>query len=813
MKKVLFTYLMLILVNSALYAQQINGIIKDYSKKELTGAVVSLLRAKDSTVVEQNTSLDGKYGFTTQDKDSFFVRINNVGFETAYSQIFYSGGEPVSIPAIFLSIADVKLRDVVVSARKPLIETKSDKIILNIEGSVNATGTDALELLRKSPGVMVDKDDQLSLNGKNGVQVYVDGRPSPLSPQDLSNYLKSLSSSQIEKIEIVTNPSSQYEAAGTAGIIDIRLKKNRSAGFHGNITTGVSMSCHTRTDDGFSVNYRNEKVNIFGSYNGSFGNAGMDLSLYRYINDTSFDQKNKLLFKNNSHSFKAGVDYTVNNKSTLGLLVNGSFASPVLENKNRTNILQQNSGIMIQRLDAANINNMKNNNINPGIYYSYNNGNGKSLMLNGDYANYSLNQNQQQPNTFLDADGNNIQGTRNYLIESPTLINIYSVKADYEQNTRIGHIALGGKFGYVKTDNILNQYKDEDGIMVFNKAASNLFHYTENVNAAYAKYSRDFKDFSVQGGVRAELTNIKGDLKKWENNITGLKAVNQTFRKNYLDFFPSVSVTFTPKTTSQFTLAYNRRIDRPVYKDINPFEYRINEYTFHKGSTDIRPQYSNTVSLAYIYKSRLNTVLSYSHVQDVFGQVIDTAAGLKGFLSNRNLGAQDITNLNINYSFQYKAYSLFANMNGYHSKYKASYGAGRDIDLGIWAANIYIQNSLRLSSTWSAELSGFYTTPSIWQGSMKSASMWSADAGVQKKAMQGRATIKVSVSDLFNSLDWSTYSNFSGQKVWASGKQETRQLKLSFTYRFGNVQAKNTQHIKSSAEEESKRVQTSGLGN
>lgn len=813
MKKRLFLYLMPVFVTTAVHAQQISGIVKDDSNNELTGAVASLLRAKDSTVVDQNISVDGKYSFAAPTTDSFLVRINNIGFETTYSLKFYAAGEPVVLPTMILRKADVKLKDVVVSVRKPMVETKPDKIVLNVEGTINATGTDALELLRKSPGVMIDKDDQLSVNGKNGVQVYIDGRPSPLSSQDLSNYLKSLSSSQIEAIEIITNPSSQYEAAGTAGVINIRLKKNKSAGFNGNISTGINVSCHTRVDDGISLNYRNNKLNVYGSYNGAYGNTGMDFNLYRSLNDTTLDQKNKLLFKNNSHNFKAGADYTLNAKNSLGLMVNGSFATPTLENTNYTYISDQTTGKVARTLDAANINKMKNDNVNTNIYYTYADGKGKNLTLTGDYGYYSLKQSQWQPNTFLDAEGKNVTDTRNYQIESPTRIDIYSAKADYEQNTGIGRIGFGGKFGYVKTDNTFDQYNEHSGTLTLDRNASNFFRYAENVNAAYAKYSREFKGFALQGGLRAELTSINGDLRKWENGTTDWVAINQNFSKNYLDFFPSVSVTLAPKTANQLTLAYNRRIDRPVYKDLNPFEYRINEYGFHKGSTDLSPQYSNTVSLTYTYKFRLNTTLSYSHVDDVFGQVVDTAAGLKSFLSNRNLATQDITNLNMSYSFQYKAYSFFASANGYYSKYQASYGTGRDINIDTWAANFFMQNSYSFGKDWSAELSGFYTTPAIWQGSMKSASIWSADAGVQKKILQGKATVKVSVSDLFNSLKWSANSDFSGQKVWASGKQETRQLKLSFTYRFDNHQAKGPRQIQSGAEEESKRVQTSGLGN
>ncbi|HEX2533513.1 MAG TPA: TonB-dependent receptor [Chitinophagaceae bacterium] len=812
MKKIFFILSMQLMLLFVGRAQHVQGTVADDNGKALSGATVSLLRAKDSSVVKFNLSQEGRYGFTPSGKDSFLVSISYVGFETAFSSPFHYSGEPLALALITLHRSEGKLQGIVVRSRKPLIESKGDKTVLHVEGTINATGTDALELLRKSPGVVVDNDERLSLNGKNGVQVYIDGRPSPLSGSDLSNYLRSLSSSQIEAIEIIANPSVNYEASGTAGVIHIRLRKSKTAGFNGSLSTGVSLSRNARFDEGFSINYRTKKFNAFGSYNGNFGNSGMDFNLYRTVKDTSFDQHSKLLFKNRSHAFKTGLDLTLDERSSIGLVVNGSFANPTLENRGTTPISYIPTGRVDRLLEAANINNMKNNNVNATLNYTYRDSAGRSLAVNGDYGYYSLDQTQWQPNTFYDADRKNVLSRKNYRIESPTRIDIYSVKADYEQNLGKGRLGIGGKFGYVKTNNTFRQYQETGGVATLDRSASNFFGYIENVNAAYVKFSREWKGLAVQGGVRAEQTRVEGDLngEKQAGNEWG--PANQSFSRSYLDFFPSISLTVAPKTASQFALAYSRRIDRPVYKDLNPFEYRINEYSFHKGSTDIRPQYSHIVSLTHTYKFKLNTTFSYSHVKDVFGQVVDTADGVKGFLSNRNLTAQNIANLNISYPFQYKSYSLFGSLNGYYSKYSASYGAGRDLNEDVWAANIFVQNSLNLGKGWNAELSGFYTTPSIWQGSLKSASMWSADAGLQKSFLNGKASVKASVSDLFNSLKWKATSDFAGQKSRVSGKQETRQAKVSFTWRFGNKDIKAARQMQSGSEEESKRVQSSNLG-
>src|SRR6185295_14680936 len=173
------------------------------------------------------------------------------------------------------------LQGVTVTSEKPMVEVKADKTIVNVEGTMNAVGNDAMELLRKSPGVTVDKDDNINLAGKNGVQIYIDGKPSPLTGTDLTSYLKSMQSAQIESIEIITNPSAKYEAAGNAGIINIRLKKNKAFGTNGSVSAGFNQGVYPKYNAGFSLNYRNNKFNIFGNYNYNKGKNENRLNLYR----------------------------------------------------------------------------------------------------------------------------------------------------------------------------------------------------------------------------------------------------------------------------------------------------------------------------------------------------------------------------------------------------------------------------------------------------------------------------------------------------------------------------------------------------
>ena len=260
----------------------------------------------------------------------------------------------------------------------------------------------------------------------------------------------------------------------------------------------------------------------------------------------------------------------------------------------------------------------------------------------------------------------------------------------------------------------------------------------------------------------------------------------------------------------QWGLSYSRRIDRPAYQDLNPFEFKLDEYTFMKGNINLRPQYSNSFSLTHTYKYKLNLALNYSHVKDIFAQVFDTVERSKAFVSKKNLATQDIASLQVSYPWQYKNYSLFTSISTNYSKYKADFGTGRQVDLAAFGFNFFAQNSLKFKKTWTAELSGFYNAPTVYNGTFRGKAMFNVDGGLGKQLLKGRAIAKLSVSDIFYSMRFRATSDFAGQTMKFSYRQESRQLKLSLLYRFGNNGVKAARQRTSGAEEELKRVQQSG---
>ena len=805
--------------STILTAQKITGIIKEDNGKISNAATVTLIKAKDSSVVKYAaTKEDGLYQFIGIPAGNYILKVSHVGFKQKFSDALVLGNDDITVPEILLNKLAGNLKEVTVTAERAMVEMKADKTIVNVEGTINAVGNDALELLRKSPGVMVDKDDNLSLAGKNGVQVYIDGKPSPLSGADLASYLKSMQSTQIDAIEIITNPSAKYEAAGNAGIINIRLKKNKSYGTNGTVNAGYNIGTYPKYNGGFSLNNRNSKSNIFGNYNYSEGINAFNFKLYREQGDSIFDQTNKITSHNNgSHNFKAGADFFINKNSTIGAIVNGNIADNVTETEGPMNIIYKPANTITRVLHATSKNATKRNNLNYNLNYRYAVNGGKELNIDADYGFYKLRNDQFQPNDYFDPAGNKLNSNV-YRMISPTDIDIYSVKADYEQNFKKGRLGLGGKIGNVNTDNDFKRYDVYGNNEVYNKDRSNRFTYKENINAAYLNYNRAYKGFTIQAGLRVENTNSTGQSTGLKYDGTTQKYINydSSIKRNYVDFFPSAAITLNKNPMKQWGLSYSRRIDRPVYQDLNPFEFRLNDYTFMKGNTQLRPQYTNSIGLTYTYKYKLNTRLNYSHVKDIFTQLPDTTERSKSFLTKKNLATQDIVSLNISYPFQYKWYSFFVNSNSYYSKYLADFGGGdRKVNLKVFAYSFYMQNSFNLGKGWKGELSGFYNSPSIWQGFFKNKEMYSVDGGFQKTILKGAGTLKASVSDIFKTMRWSGSSSFAGQTGMASGHWESRQFKLNFNWRFGSVQVKASRQRKLGTEEENKRTESTsgGIGN
>jgi outer membrane beta-barrel protein/carboxypeptidase family protein/TonB-dependent receptor-like protein len=807
MRKLVFL-LSVLLCCKGLEAQLVTGFASDDEGKPLRGASVALRSNKDSSVVKFSVSAtNGQYEFSPVPAGRYFVTISHTGYSTRSSVPFETASEgTVRAPGLSLNRVPATLQQTVVAGQKPSVEVKNDRIVLNVEGDINDIGSDALELLRKSPGVTVDKDNNLTLNGKNGVQVYVDGRPTYVSGATLADYLKSLSSASVESIEIIDNPSAKYDAAGNAGIINIRLKKNTAYGTNTTLSAGYNIGTYAKYSAALSFNYRDAHLNVYGDYSLNDAQNETYATMYRTQLDTSFLQHSTLVLVPVSHNYKAGVDWFTGKRSTLGLIVTGSSSTESIRATSSTPIVYIPTNQTDRILEADNHTESSRDNLNADLGYRFADSSGHELTVDADYGVYHLRSNQLQPNNYFDSSGKKLLYYNDYNIITPTDIHIYSVKAEDERNFLKGKLGFGFKSSYVRTTNAFQEYDLRGALSFLDSLRSNNFDYREYINAAYVNYNRTIRGWTFQGGMRAENTSMRGTSAGYKEENSDLSVYDSSFTRHYTDFFPSVSLTYNYDPQKQWTLSLSRRIDRPAYQDLNPFQFKLDDYTFSQGNTLLRPQYTNSAGLTFLYKYKLSATLNYSHITDLSTTLVDTTEASKAIIRRENLATQDIVSLGLNYPFAVKWYTGFMSLTSFYQLNKANFGAGREVDLNVFNTTLFSQHSFRLGGGWTGQLTQYFVSPGIWQATLQSHSMWSLDAGLQKTLSGGNGTFKVSVTDIFNTLHWTATSNFAGQYIRTTGGYESRLLKLYFTYRLGNRHLKAAGRHGNAAEEENKRV-------
>ncbi|AEE50448.1 TonB-dependent receptor [Haliscomenobacter hydrossis] len=786
-------------------ASSIKGRVLSAEGQALEYANVLLQKAADSSIVKlEYTLADGSFLIANLEPGQYRLAVSFVGYPNFLSQIHdVQAGQTLSVAEIKLQPVANELQGVTVKAQKPLLEIRPDKTIFNVEGSITASGSNAFDLLRKSPGVVIDNNDNITMLGRAGIRIYIDGRPSPMQGADLAQFLRNLQSNEIEAIELITNPSAKYDAQGNAGIINIRLKKDKKLGANGNVNLGYSVGEKAWYNGGVSANYRNKKTNVFGSYNYSDNEFLNFMTIDRSQLGSRFDQINEQNSVTQNHNFKVGADWTLNQKETIGVLASGFLGNNNYHGDGRTVISRVGQTAIDSILIAQSDNAGLRNNLNFNLNYRFDNGKGKSLNLDADYGMFRNTGEEFQPNYYYDALEKVKLSERIFASSTPTDIDIYTFKADFENKLWGGQLGAGIKATYVRTDNTFDFFNVLDNVKVLNTDLSNQFVYTENVNAAYVSYSRQLKKWGFNAGLRAEQTNSEGDLEAY-------KPVNDdNVQRHYLDFFPSGGITYNLSPKNTFALNYSRRVNRPSYQDLNPFQNRLDELTYEQGNPFLRPEYANNLQLRHTFNHRFNTTLSYSHTQDQITRFLDTAGTSANYITWLNLANQYAYSLAFSAPIQIrKWWGSFTNMTGSHVRNQADFGEGKTVALAATTFNIYSQHTFTLPKGWSAEVSGWYNAPSLWGGTFKMNAMWSMDMGIQKKIMEGKGNIKLGVGDVFRSNKWAGTSRFGALNLDITGGWDSRRLKLNFTYNLGNDQVKAARRRSTGLEDEQKRVKS-----
>ncbi|WP_411894545.1 TonB-dependent receptor domain-containing protein [Winogradskyella sp. A2] len=799
--KPIITFIAMLIMSTLTSQNTISGKVVSENKAPVANAIISLISSSDNAFIKGGlTNENGFFNLKEIPNGDYKLLITSLGLTDYTSEPFSISNNNKNFGEITMRDNTNELTEVTIVAERPMIEVKADKTVFNVANTVNAIGDSGFELLRKAPGIIIDNSDNIIVEGKAGVLVYIDDRPSILRGQDLINYLKTIQASDIDSIEIITQPSSRYEAEGNAGIINIRFKRDKSLGTNGSVASSLTIGDFARTSNSISFNNRNKKTSLYGTYSNNYGRSTSFINLYRTQNGTIFDARTESVFDNRSNNLRLGFDYYVNSKSTFGIIVTGNFNNSDSESDSRTPIIPDGNSspteVLVAGSDSKNIT----SNLYTNLNYRFKDTLGHTINIDLDYGKYNSDRTNLQPNTYFNGDETEVLSENIVFFDTPIDISIVSAQLDYTQNLLKGTLSLGGRYSKVKTDNSFDAFDRTNGNNNLDESQSNDFIYDEQISALYFNFSKKVDKFNFQMGLRMENTISDGQLTSLDENQ------NNRVERNYTNWFPSGGITYQMNRKNSFALIYSKRIQRPNYQSLNPFQYRIDELSFRQGNPFLQPQYTDNVKLSHTYNYRLTTSLSYSFISDFFAQVTEAVGDDQNFIIQRNVANQKIINLGVSYPTKFNDWwNIYLSINAYRSIYEAT---NPDfLALSQNTLSLYAQNTFKLPKGITAEISGWYSSPSVWGGTYQTKSLGSLNLAFQKRFFDNKLTARLGFNDILFTSPWQGTTQFGDLRIDGNGGNDSRQVRFNLTYNFGRDEIKKARKRETGIEDEKSRIQ------
>jgi hypothetical protein len=783
-KFVWFTMCLLVFRLPAQSQCAIKGRLSDTLRSSLSFNAIGLLNCTDSTIVKGIiTDADGNYCFENIKKGSYLLKITAIGFQTCYSdKIDYDSVQPISYPLIQLRADGLNLNEVSIAAQKKTVEFKNGNIIVNVEGTALAMGNSVYDLLLRLPGVIVN-DGDISIQGKQGVRIMIDGKIQNLSGSQLLNVLKGMSAAQIEKIEVLKKPPVKYDAAGAGGIINIKTNKLKLVGFSGDVFANYSQGFYGTPSGGFSLNYKGRKVNFFSGFTVIKEQFHRETDYKNFItyngNKTTVHQLFKEKEYNQAEGANLGMDWFIDRKNAIGVKMHANFGMDNVDRTATTLLSDQSLGYKTLQYNSKKP--------NPWIYPEFNlnaehlfDTTGTALRLSVDYNPYWDIYAAQFDNHFLDTAQNEVADPVVFRTSNTLLFTYAAGNLDFEKAFQKGmKLETGIKHGFMEILSDYNlQYQDYvSGYYSSDTAYTDVFDYQQNISAGYINLSKDFKKISLQIGMRGENTVVNAKSKK----------SGSTFQRQYFNLFPLFSVDYEAGKNHTFSISYNRRIERPDYNSFNPFRQFRSLLTTQTGNPYLQPQYIHAVDLTYSYKSWYNHTLSYARTalpmldyniqNDSSKTTITTGANLKwaNYYGYTLFIQKDI----------FKWWSINLNATIFHIK---AYGIVNDLPYTslTTAFNPGLYSRVSLPRNFSMELNSFYLTPFL-EGVTHYGARNLVNITIKKSFVKKKISLALSFNDIFNGLKMQTSFDYQNQRSFGVQTFDSRRINLSINYNFGKL--------------------------
>ncbi|RYZ24006.1 MAG: TonB-dependent receptor [Chitinophagaceae bacterium] len=799
---------------SAQSSATVAGQVADGNQKTVESATVSLLRAKDSSVVKIAVAgKEGRYAFENVAAGNYLVSVSAVGHGKEYSApVAVDGATSLTVPVIRLVPLSKDMAAVTVTARKQLIEQKADRTLINVDASPTNVGATALEVLEKAPGVSVDKDGNVSLKGRAQVQVMIDGRPSYLSETALASYLRTLPATAIEQIEIMTNPSARYDASGNSGIINIKTKKNKLKGLNGNLSLSGTQGKRSRSNNSFNLNYRTGKLNLFSGFSQSHYQRYQNLDIERtYTNNGAvLESATQQRDHNNYYGLKLGADYFITKRTTLGFVLNGG-TNPERGISRSTAMLKNAQGQLdsVVSAESDQFNTWKNGSVNVNFRHQFDS-TGRELTADVDVVGFRTGSGQFFVNNAFTPAGAKQSGER-LRGDLPVRINIYSAKTDYSQRLgKEGKLEAGMKGSYVRTQNSAFYFNQLPGGDAVDTTKTNQFDYEERVIAGYINYNKQVGKWGIQTGLRYEHTSYNGHQFGSPDKV---KHPDSTFGRNYGSLFPTVYISYAAAKKHQLSASYGRRIDRPSYQDLNPFLFFIDKYTFEQGNPFMRPQFTDNIELTHTFNGFLTTTLNWSTTRDLMNETFEQARGANGefnyatIVRDGNFGRRNNAGIAVSAQGALRKWwnaNVFVNYN--HTDFSGRInGVGEEFAASTDIVMVNAGNQFQFGKGWSGEVSGWYRTSGV-DGQIVIGSLGQVSAGAGKTILKGAGSLKLNVRDIFFTNKVQGGMSFQNTDVRFWQTRDSRNVSLAFNWRFGKPAKDSPRRRSGAASDELNRV-------
>lgn len=777
----------------------LKGNIIDENDQPVAFASASLITAKDSILVKGSLTDDlGKYIIEQVQPGKYRILASYIGYSSIYSDVFElkPDNQNATVDIKFKN-KGIVLDETVITAKRPFLEQKSDRLVVNVASSAVAAGGTAMEILQKVPGVVVTQD-RVTLGGSQNLQIWIDGKPSPYT--DMNAVLRDMPGDQIEKIELITQPGAQFDAAG-GPIINIVLKRNADLGFKGNVAMTVGGYRVDQSDvnggdnDYYRVNpsvnatYRSGKINLAGNASYNQGTYFSAFIVDRFISKEVYKGKNLDETKYNFRNVRFGADYFATEKATFGGVFRMWGRDGLGDGLNKTQVYNQLETVLLTSFITENHSDSKRSGIFANTYYKYefDRKTGRSFNIDMDYNRFNTRNINNL--TIYNESSSAFASLSTQDVDQP--VNIYVAKADYKHPfDSTFKIETGLKSSFASVDNDLNFYRNNTRI----DKESNQFLYDENINAAYVNINKTIGKIELNGGLRTEQTVVSG------KSLDSL-----VLDRNYIQLFPSASALYRLNSHMAVQSSYSRRVNRPGFQQQNPFTYFIDSLTYTRGNPTLRPEIINTAQLNLTYDGQPFVGIAYYKTDDVIIENAPKLEGTRTFTTAENLAQQKRVEIQLNFPIKLgKIIDGFGGNQAIYNSYNASY-QGLEYKASRWHWLAYWQINAKLPKDFRMEFGGFYLTKFL-EEFLTIDNISGVNIGISKTFADKKGRIAMSFNDVFYKQNSNASIDFSDVRVNFFQRNFTRQLRLTASYQFGNTKMKNLGNRSSASESESSRI-------